>query len=190
MQTVHPRSKTMAPPVTKLSVIDEKIETQSRGNSHSFVESQDFKEKNERSKKILKDIRQLTESVFLHLQCVQIDLKKMEDSSSETLVRNLEEFVKSKFEGFNEYLAQLKSLAANPSTLNLGSIRNNSLKVSKSVQVKMNLNEFIRKDTQTIFLNNKPVSLRNEILFSLPKKTDDIVKLPSTTNANLVQENN
>lgn len=105
-------------------------------------------------------------------------------------MRDLEGIVRDKFATFNECLAELKTLASVPTTLNLGSIRNKSLKVSKSVQVKMNVNEFIRDEPQAIFLSHKPISLRNEILFNLPKKTEDIVKQTSTNADLLIQENN
>lgn len=42
----------------------------------------------------------------------------------------------------------------------------------------MNVNEFIRDETQPIFLASKPVSLRNQILFTKPKKKDDFIIAP------------
>ena len=56
----------MAPTTTaRLSVIDESLELESGLQAQEDI--QEFKEKNERSKKILKDIRQLIESVYINL---------------------------------------------------------------------------------------------------------------------------
>ena len=56
----------MAPQASSLSVILEGEENKSVVVSKS-IEPDEFKEKNERSKKILKDIRQLIESIYIHL---------------------------------------------------------------------------------------------------------------------------